>query len=197
MSAGVVDRILFVCTANECRSPFAEAIATRAARGRPVEFSSAGVDAWRRGVPATGIALARELGLDVESHISRSVLVDALGDYDLVLALSRVHARELLAMDPALRPRLFTLKQFARWISETPRPQSVVLGEWLDAVAAQRPPAEFLGRSVADDVDDPLGLPLAEWRRMSEELTTAIDAVIRGLYPEPRLRRDRRRPDSN
>lgn len=179
-------RVLFVCTANECRSPFAEAIATRAARGLPIRFESAGVDAWRRHVPSTGLAHARELGLDLSAHVSTRVHVDGLWDYDLVLGLARAHTRELLVALPELRPRLFTVKQFARWVVANPRrDQGVSMGTWLDRTARNRPGSEFVGSSPLDDVEDPLGKPIGDWRHMTSELIPAIDAIIAGLFPAP------------
>lgn len=177
-----VARVLFVCTANECRSPFAAAIATRAAATLPVEFDSAGLDAWRRPVPPVGLAHARELGLDVKAHVSRRVHIDGLWDYDLVLGLSRVHIRELLSVEPELRSRLFTLKQFARWIPDHPRPKASRLGPWLDR-EARRPGTDFLGDSADDDIADPVGQPIDDWRVMSNDLTHAIQAIIDGLFP--------------
>jgi protein-tyrosine phosphatase len=178
-------RVLFVCTANECRSPFAEAIARRDAGDLPVEFDSAGLDAWRRTVPPVGLARAREMDLPLSDHVSRRIDPDEVRDYDLVLALSRSHARELLAMDPDARPRIFTLKQFARWVQEHPRPRRAALGSWLDA-AADRPGTDFIGSSAADDVADPLHEPIEEWRRMTDELESAIGAILEGLYPGQR-----------
>ena len=178
-----VTRVLFVCTANQCRSPFAEALARRAAGSKPIAFDSAGVESWRRGVPDTGLRHAEERGLDLSAHVSRPVLVDQLESYDVILGLSREHARELLALSPGIRSRLFTLKQFARWLELNPRPQGAPVGEWLDRAAAGRSPRELLGSARADDVDDPLGLPIDRWRAMSTELDGAIATVLVGLLP--------------
>lgn len=176
-------RVLFVCTANECRSPFAEAIARKKAGDHAIEFESAGLDAWRRPTPDVGLTLARELGLGLEHHVSRTVPWDELGDYDVVLPLTRGHARELLVVDRAIAPRLFTVKQFARWLPEHPRPRRAAIGPWLDAVASGRPATMFIGSDADDDVADPVRRPMADWRVMSAQLDTAITAILDGLYP--------------
>jgi len=179
-------RALFVCTANECRSPFAEAIANRDAADLPIRFTSAGLDSWNRGVPEIGIDLGREMGLDLTAHRSRAVAQVDLASFDLVLALSRNHARELLAADHSIGPRLFTLKQFARWVTDHPRPRRAAVGPWLDAAAADRPVTAFLGADPADDVDDPVGEPLEYWRRVVGEIEQAIQESLAGLYATSR-----------
>ena len=191
-----VTHVLFVCTANECRSPFAAAIAGRLADGLPIRFDSAGVDARRRPVGRAGLEHARESGFDLTGHVSVQVRPDQLAEYDLVLALSREHARELLSLEPTIRPRLFTIKQFARWIDENPRPRRAALGPWLDLVAAERPRTELLGASRDDDVADPVDRPIGDWRRMSAELTVLIDRMLRGIFaPRRPGRREEERAD--
>ena len=173
--------LLFVCTANECRSPFAAAIARRDIGDRPIDVDSAGLDSWRRRVPETGLLHAERLGLDLSAHVSSPVHVDALADYDLILGLAREHTRELAALDPLIRPRLFTVKQFARWIGEHPRPRRAMVGPWLDARESQRSPADFLGAAPADDIADPVGKPIEYWQTMTDELEPAIAAIVQGL----------------
>jgi len=179
-------RVLFVCTANECRSPFAEALARQLAAEAdlPISFESAGLDAWRRPTPDVGRLHARERGLDLDQHVSRSVPWDDLGVYDVLLPLARSHSRELVAVDPSVRPRLFTVKQFARWLADHPRPRRAAIGPWLDVVAADRPASELIGASSADDVADPIGRPIEEWRAMSADLDPAISAILTGLFPQ-------------
>lgn len=134
-------------------------------------------------MPAVGLTHARELGIDLSTHVSQSVRLDDLQDYDLILGLARQHTRQLLAADPMLRPRLFTVKQFARWVEERQRPSGLELGAWLDQTATGRPGKDFLGANAADDVEDPLRLPIARWRLMSAEVTAAIDQILAAIFP--------------
>lgn len=176
-------RVLFVCTANECRSPFAAALAQRRAEGLPVVFDSAGVETWHRGVPETGLRHARELGLDLAGHVSTTVHPDFLDDYDIVLGLARNHVRELATMDPGIGSRLFTLKQFAAWAREHPRSGGVDVRAWL---ATQDPTdwrRRILSSDPGDDVQDPINRPLEDWRAMSADLIPAIDSMVDGIFP--------------
>ena len=182
MTRAVPVRILYVCTANECRSPFAAALTRQRAGSLPIDVDSAGIDTWRRGVPRTGLALARELGLDLESHVSRPVHPDFLVDYDIVLAMDRSHLRELASAAPEASGRLFTLMQFARWASEHPRDPGTSLSGWLaEAAAGQR--TRVLSTDADDDVEDPIGQPIDQWRLMVQRLRPAIDTLVHAVFP--------------
>ena len=92
--------ILFVCSGNICRSPFAEVLA-RAINERPdLEFSSAGTIALS-GNPAsaTGIAVATELGVDMTGHRATHLTAAVLDSVDLVYAMEEEHIASVLALD--------------------------------------------------------------------------------------------------
>lgn len=178
-------RVLFVCTANECRSPFAAAIATRRSEGLPIVFESAGVETWRRGVPTVGLQHAAELGLDLKGHVSAPIHPDFLEDYDLVLGLARTHVREIAAAAPDLASRLFTVRQFAAWTGDHPRADDEDVTGWLRREASATARQRLLSSNPSDDVDDPIGRPIEEWRTMTGVLVPAIDRIVSGLFPRP------------
>jgi protein-tyrosine phosphatase len=98
-------RVLLVCVGNTCRSPLAE-VALRQALGDDasrVDIRSAGTSAGE-GLPATAPAraVAREAGLDLESHRSQRLSAELLQGADLVLL-----------MDPAERARVEALDRDA------------------------------------------------------------------------------------
>ncbi|GAB2834379.1 arsenate reductase/protein-tyrosine-phosphatase family protein [Lentzea nigeriaca] len=118
-------RILFVCTGNICRSPFAELLtrhllAQRLPRDQFMRFtvSSAGTQAM------TGAAmhsLTREQlprwGLDRvsgETHIARNLDLNMLTLADLVLTADREHRAEVVSTHPALLHSTFCLREFVR-----------------------------------------------------------------------------------
>lgn len=108
--------VLLVCTANICRSPMAEAI-FRAKLGEVFQtVHSAGVHADPRGVPVdarAAAALARhQYSLDRKWR-SRRVDIDALAQYDLVLAMEVEHVAWLHGKAaPELRARIRLLTEF-------------------------------------------------------------------------------------
>ena len=108
---GVGYRVVFVCTANICRSPVAEKVfRTEAERaGLAVEASSAGIGPWRVGEPADprSATVLRDAGYPTE-HVARQVGPAELAA-DLIIALDHTHVRALrdLGVDPA-RVRLLS-----------------------------------------------------------------------------------------
>ena len=110
-------RVLFVCTGNTCRSPLAE-VALRRALGElagRVEIRSAGVAAWN-GAPASGLSrsVARQNGLDLESHQSRRLDADALADQDLVLLMDPADRARVTALAGDSGAAIFALADFGR-----------------------------------------------------------------------------------
>lgn len=177
------DHLLIVCLANQCRSPFAEAVGRRAVGDRPIIIESAGLLPGGRGVPAVGVEVAAQRGLDLRRHRSRRLDVEDLTGFDLILTAAREQARDIVAANPGLRPRVFTLKQFARWIADHPRLRRAQLGPWLDAVAADRPGSELLGTDADDDIADPLTLPAESWHQMADDLDVLLPLILDGLRP--------------
>ncbi len=91
-------KILFVCTANICRSPMAEAMFNVFAEDRGLGFraQSAGVAALRDELMAPSASAAlEELGVYAEGHSARQVNAEMLEEADLVLAMTPRHVAEL------------------------------------------------------------------------------------------------------
>ena len=175
--------LLFVCSANRCRSPYAAAIASDLAAGAALDICSAGLLAPGQRMPDPGRALGRELGFDFEEHRSRRLDPGNLRGFDLILTATRAHSRDLLTADSALWPRVFTIKQFARWAAEHQRPRRAQLGPWIDVVARKRPRSEAVGASPKDDLFDPVNQPIKAWRRMAADLYDLNGTILEGLYP--------------
>jgi protein-tyrosine phosphatase len=174
--------VLFVCTANQCRSPFAEVIARRYADRRLFIIESAGliVDGGAP-VPRNGLLVASEIGIDLSTHRSRRADLRRLGDWDLILAMTREHVREIVGADATLWPRVFTIKQFRRWIDQHPPPPGAPLRAWIDRVGADRSRFDAVGASVDDDIGDPLRSPPQTWRKMARVMDEEL-AVIFGRH---------------
>lgn len=175
--------LLFVCTANMCRSPLAAALARRALAGAAVDIDSAGMLPGGRPVPDTGQKVAAAHGLDLRAHRSAELDSALLERADVVLTMTRAQARELVVQQPELWPRVFTVKQFARWLPMHRPHADGVSRAWLVAAAAHRAPGELLGEDPDDDTQDPMGRSARVWRAVTGELGAAIDEIAVALRP--------------
>jgi sulfate adenylyltransferase len=143
-------RVLFVCTANICRSPYLE-LRARQLLGDDsgVEVSSAGT----RGFDAEPVSDTMEAefarwGTDTTGFRSR-LLTGALVDQaDLVLTAEASHRTRLLEERPAAFRKTFTLGQFAA--SARAADPSLRGRELISALSNRRVPA-----SPDHDIDDP------------------------------------------
>lgn len=154
--------VLVVCTANRCRSVMTEALLSRrlAMLGVPGRVRSAGLSGQGQPPPPEVIYAMANYGLDVASHRSHLATGVGLAAADLVLALAREHLRSMVAAEPSVWPRVFTLKELVRRGQQTgPRRPGESLPEWLARVHDGREHAALLGDSPADDVADPIGGP--------------------------------------
>lgn len=98
--------VLFVCTANTCRSPMAEGVFRTLARHAGLEqafaVASAGTRAINAGeapTPAAVVAAARR-GYDIAGLRSRMLTRDHIAAADHVLAMDRSHMAALRALAP-------------------------------------------------------------------------------------------------
>lgn len=108
--------ILFVCSANQCRSPMAEVLfeALLAERGEAGDWrvESAGVWAYG-GSPATGYAqtVVGEQGLDLSAHRSKSTSPQLVMDFDLLVVMEEAHKSELQSLFPGIARKIYTLRE--------------------------------------------------------------------------------------
>jgi sulfate adenylyltransferase len=112
-------KVLFVCTANICRSPSAEALA-RQAGPADVEFRSAGTHA-RDGRPIDAeMVAALPTELDLSGFRSRRLTTALLEDADLVVTMEVAQRTFILDDHPAMFRTVLTLGQLARGVADAP-----------------------------------------------------------------------------
>ncbi|WP_241153751.1 adenylyl-sulfate kinase [Nocardioides pantholopis] len=166
--------VLFVCTANICRSPFMELMARRlAGPDANVTFASAGTHGFREH-PMDEVMAGTLASRDVTDpgFRSRPLTPRLLDEADLVLTAEAAHRTFILDDHPGAFRKVFTLGQFAHALEQV---EGDLSGRELLAVLGER-------RGAADhalDVADP-------YRRGAEAAETAavgIEGLLRTVVP--------------
>lgn len=169
-----VTRVLVVCTANMCRSPMAEALLDRVTPA-DVVVGSAGVlaEVGRPATPRAVEVMARR-GLDISAHRSRPTSQELLAGSDLVVTMESAHLVQLVADDPGLLGRVFTLVEL---VDAIPRVRgAATLDSALDAVQEHRTTRSHLVGTTLD-VADPIGRSRAQYRRCADRLDALCDEL--------------------
>ncbi|CAA9461828.1 MAG: hypothetical protein AVDCRST_MAG14-2575 [uncultured Rubrobacteraceae bacterium] len=113
---GATKKVLFVCRANICRSPMAEAIfnALISDTGMPYEARSAGVAALVDEPTAPyAVAVLEEAGIYTNGHHARQVNETMLEEADLVLAMTPRHVAKLSRLSTTSLAKIHTLPGYA------------------------------------------------------------------------------------
>jgi low molecular weight protein-tyrosine phosphatase len=115
----MVERILFVCTANICRSPSAQAIALHRLRADGLSGQITVVSAGTRA--AEGRSWCREARKHVstdaetraamEGHEAHQLSFSGIAKATLVVTADRQTSAEVVRLDPQVRSRLFTMRE--------------------------------------------------------------------------------------
>lgn len=152
--------VLFVCTANICRSPTAEgvfrAMARQAGLEQAFEIASAGTGASHVGQPPSppAITTAASRGYDITGIRARQVTGEDIRYYDFVLAMTRGHLVEMRWLAP-------------REIADKPK-----------LLMSFAPPLGIL------DVPDPFGRTMDDYERAIGLIEAACRGLLNRLTPQ-------------
>jgi protein-tyrosine phosphatase len=139
-------RVLFVCTANICRSPVAAGLLQSMLDARDAadwEVASAGTwAAQTRGASQFSIDVMGDRGIDIRTHQSRMVTEEMLERADLVLCMESGHVEALRAEFPRQADKIFLL-------------------------------TEMVGLRYS--ISDPYGQPREEYERMAEAVESLLN----------------------
>ena len=158
---GPIKNILFVCTANVCRSPMAEAIFNALAeeRGLAWRAESAGVAALvDEDITPNARAALDEMGIYTGEHRARQVEEAMLGEADLVLAMGPQHVATLRRRFGDLSERVYALPEYA------------------------------LGAPPEEGIPDPYGQTMTAFRASVRQLLEYTEALVGRLEREGALR---------
>lgn len=175
-------RILFVCTANICRSPAAEALARHRFGESAALFRSAGFLDDGHPCPRDLVHVLDERGVDVSAHRSYHLDQASLEAADLVLTMEGEHVQRATLLHRPSFAKILPLKEAAARLTGAP-PTRLELEEFVESVNSSRDPSSYL--STRWDVADPYRRRLRHYRQAVDEIEGLIDVVCRRLIGPP------------
>ena len=174
--------VLFVCTANICRSPFMEITARElAGPDAPVEFSSAGTHGFRE-YPMDEVMASTliERGLSAGTFLSRPLTAALIEDADLVLTAEASHRAFILDDHAAAFRKVFTLGQVAEVVRNSP--EGLTGPELVRALGDRRGASE-----PRLDVRDPYGRGAKAAEAAAEQIDELLRVVVSALAGTERI----------
>ena len=111
--------VLIVCHANVCRSPAAERLfkSRQDTRGaQPIAFRSAGlraIDGY--GMDPVMRRLLEERGVESGAHRARRLNGKLVRDADLILVTEQGQVKDVEALDPTSRGKVYALGKWDKW----------------------------------------------------------------------------------
>ena len=192
----MVRSILFVCTGNTCRSPLAEGLFREMIKreGLAITVKSAGVSAMSgASISSHSQTVLREKGAGDGYGSSRMLDRQLAEEAELILTMTASHKRRVLSRFPETAGRVYTLKEYAeepqvrqqreladRDVAELIAKQAVS-GEM---TAEERHKALLYTLSSDQDISDPFGGPIAEYRQVGNEIESCLLKLITRLKSE-------------
>lgn len=144
--------LIFICTANICRSPMAMAIFLNRVQQQDESWRVESAGTWAyEGDPASEkvVQVLAGRGLDISNHRSRLVSHDILSDFDLILTMEQGQMEALKVEFPDLAGRVYML-------------------------------SEMIGMKF--DIKDPIGGPLYEFEETANEFERIFDEGDQTIY---------------
>jgi protein-tyrosine phosphatase len=148
-------KVLFICTANVCRSPLAEGYLKYLLKSRPVPdvfVESAGVMALT-GSPAfeCAVEVAQVSGFDISAHRARR-LTSSMGDEaGLILCMETWQAKEVLNLNPDWLAKVSLLGKYhsnQRSLFQIPDPREFTTEHTMDVFQLIRDSVNNLYQSL-------------------------------------------------
>ncbi|MFC7678613.1 low molecular weight protein arginine phosphatase [Paenibacillus sp. GCM10028914] len=183
--------ILFVCTGNTCRSPMAEGMLRKLAKGRGIalEVRSAGVAAIE-GMPISSHAESVLRDQQIEDGLtSKPLSIDLVEWADLILTLTLSHKQYAIRQFPYAADKVHTLKEYVendeRVLRDLQEQDSLLAsmemtrslgGELLEQDKVRL--IELRQRIPSFDISDPFGGSLEDYEATAAEIRSALFRLL-------------------
>lgn len=106
--------VLFVCTANICRSPLAMGLMTKQVSQSLDNWQIESAGVWASaGYPAARntLQVLENRGIDISNHRSRPITPELISEFDLILVMERNQKEALQAAFPEFADRIYLLSE--------------------------------------------------------------------------------------
>ena len=113
-----MQKIMFVCTGNICRSAMAERLLKKKLKEKDLEkefyVCSSGISAYPNDVSTyeAVYVMQNEYGIDIKDHRATNVKVSKIKEMDLIFAMTKSHKDMLIMMFPELKEKIYTIKEY-------------------------------------------------------------------------------------
>jgi protein-tyrosine-phosphatase len=137
--------VLFVCTANMCRSPLAEGLFLKKLGEEKDGWRVESAGTWAtEGTPASqkSLQVLTERGVDLSHHRAKVVSRELMGEFALILVMEEGQKEALRVEFPEYKDRVFLLSE--------------MIGEYYE-------------------IDDPVGRDLEDYRLTAEEIDYILE----------------------
>lgn len=152
-----IQKIMFICTGNTCRSVMAEGMFKKILEEKEKRY----IQVYSSGLHASGgeystdeaiQVMKEDYDVNILRHQSLNVKNSNIKDMDLILCATNAHCTTLRYMYPELDHKIFTIKAYA------------------------------FGPEVIDkDIDDPWGYPLEVYEKCAKEIYDALEIIAEKL----------------
>lgn len=146
-----MQKIMFVCTGNICRSAMAEKLLNKRAKEEKlnIEAYSSGTFAENGDYPTIeAIETMQEYNIDMKSHRATNIKKSNIEEMDLVLCATTNHKNMVLQLYPELEGKVYTMKEY---VEDTEN---------------------------GLDISDPWGYDLVIYRKCAAEINKIIQKII-------------------
>ena len=146
-----MQKIMFVCTGNICRSAMADKMLAKRIKeeNMNIEVYSSGTFAEDGDYPTIeAIETMEEYGVDLKQHRATNIRKSNIEEMDLILCATTNHRSMVLQLYPSLAGKVYTMKEY--------------VGEIQNGI----------------DISDPWGYDLAVYRKCAAEIEKIIEKII-------------------